>query len=60
MLINVLVGGNNLTAIMSLKRSSKRGVISVISGKQKQESPNPPAVFVTLAGQEELEGEFKN
>ena len=40
MLINVLVGGNNLTAIMSLKWSSE-GVISRISGKQNSECPNP-------------------
>lgn len=33
MLINVLVGGNNLTAIMSLKWSSE-GVISRISGNR--------------------------
>lgn len=34
MLINALVGGNNLTVIMSLKRSSERGVISGMSAIQ--------------------------
>lgn len=33
-LINALVGGNNLTVIMSLKRSSERGVISGTSAIQ--------------------------
>lgn len=48
MLINVLVGGNNLTAIMSLKRSSERGVISGISGKQKKERPEPQLVMMSV------------
>lgn len=38
-LINVLVGGNNLTVIMSWKGSSERGVISGISGKRNREYP---------------------
>ena len=39
MLINILVGGNNLTTIMSLKENSEKGLINNIFRQTEQVPP---------------------